>query len=53
MSYSDERVRQLCKEYLAQGFDAFKVKVGRDLSSDRARCALIREEIGWNNKLVS
>lgn len=53
MGYSDERVRQLCREYLAQGFDAFKLKVGRDLEGDRKRCALVREEIGWKNKLVS
>lgn len=52
MGYSDERIRELCREYLAQGFDAFKLKVGRDLESDRNRCALVREEIGWNNKLV-
>lgn len=52
MGYSDQLIRQLCKEYLAQGFDAFKVKVGRDLDSDRSRCALIREEIGWDNKLM-
>lgn len=52
MGYSDERIRQLCREYLAQGFDAFKLKVGRDVESDRKRCALVREEIGWNNKLV-
>lgn len=53
MGYSDERIRQLCQEYLAQGFDAFKLKVGRDLESDKKRCALVREEIGWDNKLVS
>lgn len=52
MGYSDDRIRKLCKEYLAQGFDAFKLKVGRDLKSDQQRCKLVREEIGWDNKLV-
>lgn len=53
MGYSDECIRNLCREYLAQGFDAFKLKVGRNLESDRKRCALVREEIGWDKKLVS
>lgn len=52
MGYSDDRIRQLCQEYLAQGFDAFKLKVGRDLKSDQKRCKIVRDEIGWNNKLV-
>ena len=53
MGYSDEKIRGLCKEYLAKGFDAFKLKVGQDLEGDRKRCKLIREEIGWDNRLVS
>lgn len=53
MGYTDERIRHLCREYLAQGFDAFKLKVGRNLESDRKRCALVREEIGWDKKLVN
>lgn len=52
MGYSDERIRMLCREYLANGFTAFKLKVGRDLKSDKQRCQLVREEIGWDNKLV-
>lgn len=50
--YSDEKVRRLCKEYLNQGYTAFKTKVGLDIETDRKRCALIREEIGYENKLV-
>lgn len=53
LGYSDAYRRQLCKEYLKQGFTAFKLKVGQNLSDDRHRCQLIREEIGWVNKLVS
>lgn len=53
LGYTDEYRRSLCKEYLAQGFDAFKLKVGQNLEDDRHRCRLVREEIGWDNKLVS
>ncbi|XP_055305828.1 mitochondrial enolase superfamily member 1-like [Sitodiplosis mosellana] len=52
IGYSDEYRRSLCKEYLAQGFNAFKLKVGQNLEDDRHRCRLVREEIGWKNKLM-
>lgn len=52
MGYSDEYRRKLCKEYMAKGFNAFKLKVGQNLEDDRHRCQLTREEIGWENKLV-
>lgn len=52
MGYTDETIRQLCRDYLSKGFTAFKLKVGRDLEGDKKRCTLIREEIGWDNKLV-
>lgn len=52
LGYTDEYRRKLCKEYMAQGFNAFKLKVGQNLEDDRHRCRLIREEIGWDNKMV-
>lgn len=52
MGYTDDKIRQLCREYLADGFTAFKLKVGKDVESDKKRCRLVREEIGWQNKLV-
>jgi L-fuconate dehydratase len=52
LGYSNEQVKTLCSEYLAEGFTAFKVKVGRNLEDDRHRCAVVREIIGWDNKLV-
>lgn len=52
MGYSDDFIRQQCRAYLAKGFTAFKLKVGRDLQSDLQRCRLVREEIGSENKLV-
>lgn len=52
LGYSNEQVKTLCAEYLANGFTAFKVKVGQNLEDDRRRCAMVREIIGWDNKLV-
>ncbi|XP_057329241.1 mitochondrial enolase superfamily member 1-like [Microplitis mediator] len=52
LKYSDEKVRQLCRKYLKDGYRSFKVKVGRDLQDDIRRCGLVREEIGSDNKLM-
>jgi L-fuconate dehydratase len=52
LGYSDEKLRQLCRESLAQGWSVFKIKVGRDLQDDLRRCRVIREEIGWDRRLL-
>ena len=52
MGYSDERVRRLCREALADGFTHFKVKVGGDPADDARRVGLVREEIGADRKLM-
>jgi L-fuconate dehydratase len=52
LGYSDDKVRRLCREALAQGFKHIKVKVGRNLEADIRRAAIIREEIGWNHFLM-
>jgi L-fuconate dehydratase len=52
IGYSDEKIRQLCRQGLAQGWRSFKIKVGRDLEDDRRRCRIIREEIGDDNRLM-
>ncbi len=52
MGYDDDKVRRLCREALASGFTAFKMKVGRNLEDDVRRAALIREEIGWEHALM-
>ena len=46
LGYPDDKIRRLCREGLAQGWTAFKLKVGRDLQDDLRRCAIVREEIG-------
>lgn len=53
LGYSDDKIRALCREGLAQGWDRFKIKVGRDLRDDRRRCAIIREEIGSTRALMT
>jgi L-fuconate dehydratase len=52
LGYSDEKIRKLSREALAQGFTAFKMKVGRNLDDDIRRAALIREEIGPDRVLM-
>lgn len=53
LGYPDAKVRALCREGLEQGWDRFKIKVGRDLDDDRRRCAIIREEIGPDGVLMT
>ncbi len=52
LGYPDEKVRRLCREALAAGWQHFKIKVGRDLESDMRRAALMREEIGPERRLM-
>jgi L-fuconate dehydratase len=52
MGYSDEHVRTLCREALADGWTHFKVKVGGSPEEDARRLTLVREEIGASNKLM-
>jgi L-fuconate dehydratase len=52
IGYSDDRIRQLCREALAEGWTHFKVKVGASAEDDAARVGLVRGEIGPQNKLM-
>jgi L-fuconate dehydratase len=52
LGYSDEKIRQLCNEALAEGWHDFKIKVGRDLEDDIRRCRVMREVIGPDNRLM-
>lgn len=52
LGYSDDHVRQLCREAVAQGWMHFKVKVGATPKEDARRLALVREEIGPDRKLM-
>ena len=52
LGYDDDKLRQLCRDCLAQGWNVFKIKVGRDLEDDIRRCRILREEIGWERRLM-
>jgi L-fuconate dehydratase len=52
LGYGDEKLRSLCRAALAEGFTHLKIKVGRDLKDDLRRCRIIREEIGYDRKLM-
>ena len=50
--YSDEQMRQLCREALANGWRHFKMKVGLGLEDDLRRARIMREEIGPESVLM-
>ena len=52
LAYSDEQVRGLCREAIAQGWSHFKLKVGADIEDDLRRARLMREEIGPDRLLM-
>ena len=52
IGYSDDGIRALVREALAQGWTHFKVKVGGAPEDDARRVALVREEIGPDRTLM-
>ncbi|GGA57720.1 L-fuconate dehydratase [Edaphobacter acidisoli] len=50
--YSEEKIRRLAREALAEGWTHFKLKVGGEPADDLRRGHIIREEIGWTNKMM-
>jgi len=50
--FSDEKIRRLCQEALRVGWTHFKLKVGGEPEDDLRRGRIVREEIGWTNKLM-
>ena len=52
LGYSDEQVYRLVSEALEDGWDAFKLKVGRDLQDDQRRVAMVRGLIGDDRRLM-
>jgi len=51
LGYGDDKIRRLCREAIAEGWTALKIKVGRDMQDDIRRAEIIREEIG-NERLL-
>jgi L-fuconate dehydratase len=52
LGYEDDKLRRLCREGIATGWEHFKIKVGRSLEDDLRRCAIVRDEIGPNRRLM-
>ena len=52
LGYSDETLRALTEEAVAQGFTHIKLKVGADLEHDARRCAIARAAMGPERRLM-
>jgi len=52
LGYTDEKIRQLCREAVQDGWTHVKMKVGSNLEDDMRRAAIIREEIGYDLQLM-
>jgi L-fuconate dehydratase len=50
--FSDEKIRRLCREGIADGWTHFKLKVGGEAPDDLRRGRIVREEIGWTNRMM-
>jgi L-fuconate dehydratase len=50
--FSDEKIRRLCREGVADGWTHFKLKVGGAPNDDLRRGWIVREEIGPHNRLM-
>lgn len=50
--FTDQQIKQLAQEALDEGWTHFKLKVGGDPADDLRRGKLVREQIGWTNKLM-
>lgn len=52
LGYSEDKMRRLAREALAEGWTHFKQKVGGNLEEDRQRARVLRDEIGWDRELM-
>ncbi len=52
LGYSDEQMRLLCREALANGWQHFKLKVGMNQEDDLRRAHIMREEVGPERTLM-
>jgi L-fuconate dehydratase len=52
LGYSDDKIRRLCQEALAEGWTHFKVKVGGKPEDDLRRLSAVRAAIGPDHKLM-
>ncbi len=52
LGYSDEKIRSLCRQAKQDGWKYMKMKVGANLNDDMKRAEIIRNEIGYDMKLM-
>jgi L-fuconate dehydratase len=50
--FSDDKIRSLCRKAMSEGWTNFKLKVGGEPEDDLRRGRIVREEIGWTNRLM-
>jgi len=52
LGYSEEKMRRLAREAVEAGWTHLKQKVGADIEQDMRRAQILREELGWERKLM-
>ncbi len=52
LGYSDEALREKCRDLKARGWSHFKIKVGRDLDDDLRRSSVLRDEMGPDARMM-
>ncbi|CAH2601238.1 L-fuconate dehydratase [Rhodovastum atsumiense] len=52
LGYSEEKMRRLAREAVEAGWTHLKQKVGADIEQDLRRARILREELGWDRKLM-
>jgi len=52
LGYSDEKIVSLCNKFIDLGFNAFKMKVGKDLEDDKRRLRILRKTVGKEAKIA-
>ncbi|MGT0196586.1 enolase C-terminal domain-like protein [Burkholderia pyrrocinia] len=52
LGYPEDKMRMLAREAVADGWTHLKQKVGTDLEQDVRRARILREELGWERKLM-
>jgi L-fuconate dehydratase len=52
LGYPDEKIRDLIRKSISEGWNDFKKNVGLDLVTDKRRASLIRKEIGPHRTLM-
>ena len=52
LGYSEEKMRRLAREAVADGWTHLKQKIGADIEQDVRRAQILREELGWDRHLM-